>query len=139
MRQVKEIRTSMKLTQAAFAERYDIPLRTLQSWESGERIPAPYIVRMLDRLADLDKTPVYAWYLVGVSEGDGITERMTGIEDEIDAKRLLSVRWGKLSEADKKSYSGEMGAFFAGLYRLEWDGYGWAPEGDPVKEIFAAE
>lgn len=43
----KDIRESTGLSQQAFAKKYDIPLRTLQSWETGERKPAPYIIRLL--------------------------------------------------------------------------------------------
>lgn len=54
MKTMKEIRQMTGMTQAAFSEAYNIPLRTLQSWEGGEREPAPYIVKMLARLVDLD-------------------------------------------------------------------------------------
>lgn len=35
------------LTQAKFAELYSIPTRTVESWISGSRIPAPYIQEAL--------------------------------------------------------------------------------------------
>lgn len=51
---MKEIRELSGLTQAAFAAKYEIPLRTLQSWESGEREPAAYILKMLERIVKED-------------------------------------------------------------------------------------
>ncbi len=52
--EIRILRSKAGMTQAAFADAYEIPLRTLQSWEGGEREPAPYIVKMLTRLVDLD-------------------------------------------------------------------------------------
>lgn len=51
---VKGIRKLSGLSQTAFAKRYDIPLRTLQSWEGGEREPASYILKMLERIVRED-------------------------------------------------------------------------------------
>lgn len=51
---MKEIREMSGLTQAAFAAKYEIPLRTLQSWEGGEREPAAYILKMLERIVKED-------------------------------------------------------------------------------------
>lgn len=50
--QVRAIRQRTGLSQAAFAERYEIPKRTLENWEAGIREPPIYILRMLDVLAD---------------------------------------------------------------------------------------
>lgn len=55
MKTVKEIRKEAGLTQADFAKKHGIPLRTLQSWETGERVPAGYIVTMLAKLVELEK------------------------------------------------------------------------------------
>lgn len=35
------------LTQAKFAELYGIPIRTVESWCTGSRLPAPYIQEAL--------------------------------------------------------------------------------------------
>lgn len=55
MKTVREIRKETGLTQAEFAKKHEIPLRTLQSWELGERVPAAYIVTMLAKLVELEK------------------------------------------------------------------------------------
>lgn len=52
---VKELRKSTGLSQVAFAKKYGIPLRTLQSWEIGERKPAPYIVAMISKLVEYER------------------------------------------------------------------------------------
>ena len=47
---VKEIRSKTGLSQKRFAEEYEIPKRTLESWESGERVPPAYVVNLLERV-----------------------------------------------------------------------------------------
>lgn len=45
--QVKEIRAVTGLSQKKFAEKTGIPLRTLISWETGDRKPPAYTTRLL--------------------------------------------------------------------------------------------
>lgn len=45
----RDIRQHLGLTQAAFAERFCVPRRTVEGWESGRTTPA-YIVLMLAEL-----------------------------------------------------------------------------------------
>lgn len=54
---IKELRALTGLSQAQFAEKYDLPVRTLQGWEIGKSTPAPYVLRMLEKLVkeDLNK------------------------------------------------------------------------------------
>lgn len=48
---IKELRQSLGLTQIEFGERFGgIPRRTLQGWESGDRVPPPYIVWMINEI-----------------------------------------------------------------------------------------
>lgn len=44
MSRIREVRRQAKLTQKQLAEHYDIPLRTLQDWETGKRKPPEYII-----------------------------------------------------------------------------------------------
>jgi len=44
---IKELRTITKLSRAAFSRRYDIPIRTLESWDAGEREATPYLTRLI--------------------------------------------------------------------------------------------
>lgn len=50
--QVRDIRQRTGLSQAAFAERYEIPKRTIENWEAGKREPPSYVLRMLEILVD---------------------------------------------------------------------------------------
>jgi transcriptional regulator with XRE-family HTH domain len=45
--QVRELRDSTGLTQAAFAKKYGIPLSTLRKWEQGEASPPSYVLALL--------------------------------------------------------------------------------------------
>lgn len=45
---IKALRQSTGLSQAAFCERFDIPKRTLENWETGSRTPPPYVVKLLE-------------------------------------------------------------------------------------------
>ena len=51
---LKELRKELGLSQAKFAERFGIPLRTLQDWEYGRREVRSYIVNMLYRIIELE-------------------------------------------------------------------------------------
>jgi len=51
---LKELRDLSGLSQADFAKRYGVPLRTYQSWETGERKPAEYIVKLIERVFKLE-------------------------------------------------------------------------------------
>ncbi len=45
---LRELRAQLGLTQQGFAERYDIPFRTVQNWETGLRRPPEYMMRLLE-------------------------------------------------------------------------------------------
>lgn len=51
---IKEIRDLTGLSQQKFGDRYGIPLRTIQSWELGERTPPSYVVTLLERTVKLE-------------------------------------------------------------------------------------
>lgn len=45
---IREMQLSLGCTQAEFSARYNIPLRTIQNWESGTRTPPGYILELLE-------------------------------------------------------------------------------------------
>lgn len=47
---IKDICTEYGLSQSALARRFGIPLRTVQNWHAGVRIPPDYVVRMIDEI-----------------------------------------------------------------------------------------
>lgn len=55
----KEIRLRFGMTQAQFAAEFDIPLRTVQGWESRSTMPE-YIYNMLSKyLYEIEKWNLY--------------------------------------------------------------------------------
>ena len=52
---VTQMREYLGLNKTQFAKKYDIPSRTLDAWESGERTPAPYVLKLLERIVKEDK------------------------------------------------------------------------------------
>nr|DAQ70820.1 MAG TPA: putative transcriptional regulator [Caudoviricetes sp.] len=47
--ELKEMRKLLGLSQSAFGKRYNIPVRTIQDWESGRRKAPIYVLELLER------------------------------------------------------------------------------------------
>lgn len=45
----KEMRELLKISRAEFSRRYNIPVRTLEDWESEKRTPPEYVMSLLER------------------------------------------------------------------------------------------
>lgn len=45
---IAEMRNYIGVSRAEFSRRYNIPLRTLESWEAGVRIPPEYVLDLLE-------------------------------------------------------------------------------------------
>lgn len=59
----KTARLAAGLTQKAMSELMEIPLRTIQDWEAGERTPAPYIKRfVLNKLMERRSKSMFKFY-----------------------------------------------------------------------------
>ena len=52
--EIREMRSLLSYTQSEFAARYNIPLRTIQNWEAGVRIPPEYVLTFLERQVKSD-------------------------------------------------------------------------------------
>lgn len=50
----KEIRALTGLSQQKFADKYRIPKRTIENWESEKTIPAEYVMELLERAVKED-------------------------------------------------------------------------------------
>jgi len=52
---VRQVRARCGLTQAAFAEKIEVPLETVRNWEQGKRSPrgpARALLKLIDRVPD---------------------------------------------------------------------------------------
>lgn len=54
---VKGIREIIGLTQKEFANKFNIPIKTLQNWEYGRSAPADYVLQMILTIIDLERKP----------------------------------------------------------------------------------
>lgn len=52
---VRELCREHGLTQRALADRFGIPLRTIEDWCAGKRKPPEYVVRMMSELLQSKK------------------------------------------------------------------------------------
>ena len=50
----KELRSITGLSQQAFSDKYNIPKRSIENWESGKRTPPEYVVKLLERVVKED-------------------------------------------------------------------------------------
>ena len=51
---LKEIRGLTELSQRAFSVKYNIPIRTIEDWETGKRNAPDYVLQMLERIVRED-------------------------------------------------------------------------------------
>lgn len=61
MKTIKQLCEEYSINQSELARMYDIPLRTVQDWHAGRRVPPPYVVKMLDELLALKKEMVLVY------------------------------------------------------------------------------
>jgi putative transcriptional regulator len=47
---IKDLCNEYGLGQTALARRFEIPIRTVQNWYAGVRVPPNYVVRMMDEI-----------------------------------------------------------------------------------------
>lgn len=51
---ISDLRSLIGLSRSEFSRRYGIPIRTLEDWEAGRRIPPEYVVSLLERVVKED-------------------------------------------------------------------------------------
>ena len=52
---IQMLRTRMGMSQREFSDYYQIPLRSLQQWEQGRSNPPLYVVKMMEKIADMEE------------------------------------------------------------------------------------
>lgn len=45
---IKDLRLRTNLSQSKFADVVGIPVRTIQKWEQGERVPPDYVIKLIE-------------------------------------------------------------------------------------------
>lgn len=117
----KKIREKTGLTQQKFAEKFEIPVRTIEKWETGERVPADYVVTMLAKVADLENCSVTGWIFSEYRDKKGVGTTKIFPEKEA-AIEYAKKEWERLDDADQASYKEDPAAWFhVAEYPLIWD------------------
>lgn len=49
-----DMKKKYRMTNAGIAERFGIPLRTVESWSAKQRVPHEYVLRMMQELLEAD-------------------------------------------------------------------------------------
>lgn len=117
---IKALRKMTIDSQAAFAERMGVPVRTLQKWETGEREPAPYTVNMMAYIflnqRKEDKT-MKRWVIVDYADGDMFEELLPPMNKK-EAIEAAVDQWEALSAYDRKRRY----EFYVGCAEVDEDG-----------------
>lgn len=50
---IKEAREAAGLSRAEMSRQFEIPIRTLEAWDAGKRVPPPYVERLI--IAELQR------------------------------------------------------------------------------------
>lgn len=52
---IRELCREFRLTQRALADRFGIPLRTVEDWSAGKRKPPDYVVAMIRTILEYEQ------------------------------------------------------------------------------------
>lgn len=70
MTQIETIRSMTKLNRTKFAEKYGIPLRTMEDWEHEKSNPPAYVVDLLERVVREDEGLPSVYYVYDIGENE---------------------------------------------------------------------
>ena len=51
---IKELRLHTGISQKVFYDKYEIPKRTIEDWETERRTPPEYVIKLLERVVKED-------------------------------------------------------------------------------------
>lgn len=118
---IKEIRKELNMSQQRFADKFGIPKRTLQDWESGAHNAPDYVVDMINKIVQFETLAPMAWVFYEYRDrwGSGSTEIFTDKEEAVEHAKN---EWNHMSAADQQSYIDDpVGEFFVALLPMLWD------------------
>lgn len=137
---VNVLRKSTGMSQDRFAETYGIPAATIRNWEQGKSNPPEYVLNMLKRAIETEKTVPMMWVFYGFSDKGNtcFAETFASKEEAIDHANRY---WDYLTWREHEYYTKDQAAqCFVGLYEAEWDDvmgdYGYT--GDPIVIVWDA-
>ena len=98
---MKHIRVSTGMTQKEFAEYFNIPLKTLQKWEQGERTPPQYVVELIEYKINKEELKMkdLKWCLI---DGNATNEDIYVYDSKDEALEDAQYRWDHKTDYDRK-------------------------------------
>lgn len=99
---IRELRKLTGLSQKDFGDRYDIPYRTIQNWETEQRSCPEYVEGLLERVVLEDYGQIVG-YVFGWQTNDMFEEEFFNSKQE--ALRKAEKAWNHLTESEKKKHT----------------------------------
>ena len=118
---IKELRSRTGLSQIKFSEKYGIPGRTVEDWETGKRTPPDYVLDMLTYIVSSEEVNHKAWvfYEYRDRKGSGSYKMFT---DKAAAISYAKDQWASMCDCDKNSYlTDSVGEFWVAELPVIWD------------------
>lgn len=120
---IKELRKELGMSQQRFGDKFGIPRRTIQDWESGAHKAPDYVLDMINKVIQFEKLAPMAWVFYEYRDKAGIGSSKTFTSNE-EAANYAKNEWGHLSEADQQSYKEDpCGEYWVALVPMVWDEY----------------
>ena len=113
---IKELRQITRLSQKAFGEKYHIPTRTVENWESGSRKPNETILYLLERAVKEDYNMRYVLIDDCTSKRASIFDQIFNTEQE--AVEFAKAEWQAIADHNKA----ERDAYYVASCTLDEDG-----------------
>lgn len=88
---VKAVRELLGVTQEKLGQKYGIPKRTIEDWETGKMTPPPYVVRLLERVAEWDADIIEAY------DNGSVHDEHTGAEAVFQIE-CAPTKWSEVAE-----------------------------------------
>ena len=101
---MKHIRATTGMTQKEFAEYFNIPLKTLQKWEQGERTPPRYVTELIKYKINKEETNMNKTIKKAAEIMEGEYVRDIPNVDIGDEVRLADI-WDGEGDIPEDSYS----------------------------------
>lgn len=139
---IKGIRKKTGLSQKKFGEKFGIPTRTIESWESGERETSEYVLDLLNKAVEDERLMPVAYVFERYLDKAGHGEIKTFTDPE-NAMQYAKEEWNHLSDSDKQRFFNDPAPRFDVSFRkMMWDDIaeGWTvdPDEDPMQIVWIA-
>lgn len=118
---IRDLRKKTGLSQAKFSDKYGIPRRTLEDWETEKRTPPDYVLDMLTFIVASAGVNHKAWVFYEYRDR-AVTGSYELFTDRDAAIAYAKKHWDSMTEYDQQSYlSNPVGNYIVAEMDVEWD------------------